>query len=578
MRNNPNLDAQNAKGQTVMHLAAWNGNAQALQKLFATTADVNKQDSRGWTALQVAIASTKTEAEQAFYTANKAPNNDLVSTGQKSTIDILCDATLCENPAHAQKVRDAYEYLYADDKMRPILDLAALDAAGKREPPGSGVRFVIADHENTGDLWNASGVGKLGARGALDDGANIVMVGAKKAISKDGKTTKWDATVEDFAGCLVHEMTHLATRIVHGKDVTPYDPKDPGRKQAYLDGIQDAVKKTNLLCPSNPMEKDILDRVSERMDHYITKPTSADHELLMEHIVSVPQLMAMYGEANVGDKLGSLKDFYEDFVKEAETKKSDSRFDGIRTRVNTNANDNLAKQLKTKWPRPVVEETWTGSQDGDRAELSVDAIVKKVEQELTCQEGTPQFNPGISVAYNVKNFKVTDPTKAKEIKAKVAKIKQALTDTFGKDGLPPSVSTEDYRKLITETTKMARNTRTRKLEDAVKGQAGGWLREAKIKYVDHQITQGEDVAPEHLAEAIVLKAEQEVHSKGTGQGDLEVNQKKHKELVEPAGRGPEKDAAQKSPRRRGQTVEKHGQQGGRGLSEDVQEAIGPREP
>ena len=31
------------------------------------------------------------------------------------------------------------------------------------------------------------------------------------------------AGLEDFAGCLVHEMTHLATRIVHGSDVVPFE-------------------------------------------------------------------------------------------------------------------------------------------------------------------------------------------------------------------------------------------------------------------------------------------------------------------------------------------------------------------
>ena len=92
------------------------------------------------------MGATSTVIEQMYYDKGVvAPAALCDDTHKKSSIDILCEATLCENPDDVARVRKAYEEAFANPEMRPLLELVALDAASERTPPDSGSRMFIAD-------------------------------------------------------------------------------------------------------------------------------------------------------------------------------------------------------------------------------------------------------------------------------------------------------------------------------------------------------------------------------------------------------------------------------------------------
>lgn len=543
----PHLDpnVQNDKGWTPSHFAAWNGNEQSLAELFDSTnpvVDVNITDERGWTPYDVVVGSTKTDAEAMFYAKGKAPQTPLFATpGQHSTVDILVKATKCENPAHVQLVKDSYEAMYADSTLRPILDLVALDACAKREPPdfGKGLRIYIADDANNGQLWNAAGADKTGARGAIDEKANVMQVSAKKSLAAGSKVVKWDAQRNDFSGCLIHEMTHCATRIVYG-DKDNLDPtqrfkcepfNDTVTKGKYLTAIQKTVAESNLLCNANPVEAEIRDRVSGRMGHYVQK-THPEHELLMEHIVSVPQLIAQFGEANVKDQIKDLKSFFDDFSQQCVNKAQSNDFASERAFVDTAKNKQLETSLLVTWPLSTKKEAVVKPGKGDEgaAALSLDTVMTKIEQQLRIELGTLDTSK-TTIAYDANQFVITDVNKRKLVEDRCLLIRRGLAKTFTDGQLPEHLLTKDFRGLIADAVALTRSTTpTKQLEAEMNTKAGGWLRNAKINYVQNAVKEQVFVDSKELAEAIILKAEKD--AQGGTSDVIDFKSKKHLAAIE----------------------------------------------
>lgn len=521
-----NFDAQNKQGQTAMHLAAWNGNAPALKQLFAKGADTTKKDNRGWTAQQTAQGSTKVAAENAFYEADPTLQTELVKDGQHSTIDILMQATTCENPAHLEKIRKTFETLYANEMVRPILDLVALDAAGKRQPPKGGARIFIADSEQTGDLWNSAGVNKTGARGAYDEGANVVMVGAKKTLDKGDRKLSWDAETGDLAGCLVHEMTHLAAHIVYGDKVEPFAPNTPSETN-YKKAITEDMKNCHSLCSTSKVESGVRDRMVGRMDHYVSKP-NAEHELMMEYIVNIPQISAEFGPDAARKYMPEMAKFFDDFTKQCDTVGKGPKFTTARQRVDTQKNQQLATKLEKEIPPPKLKEEWI-----DQKDASPTALLNMVKQEFIMKHGAPKLPTGVSVPFKPEHFALKDPEQKdlqKELDKKLAVVKKTLEKNISASGLPPEMSADDLRAFVTETTTLVETTKEKDLDKALSTTTNAFIRESKIRYVDHGIAEKKYMPTECLAEAAILKAEK--LARGGAQDDLvEVDQKKHRELV-----------------------------------------------
>lgn len=157
------IDVQDRQGSTGLHLACLDGNADALTELLANHANEDLRDARGWTAKDVVVVTTKPIAERAYAAAaDHNVDSPLIAPVEinLSTVEILMRATICEEPSDVAKMRDMFEGLYADPLLRPVLDLAARDAANAHEAApedgvtATGLRIAVAKSSHVGVLYN----------------------------------------------------------------------------------------------------------------------------------------------------------------------------------------------------------------------------------------------------------------------------------------------------------------------------------------------------------------------------------------------------------------------------------------
>jgi len=505
------LNAENKDGRTAMHLAAWCGNEQSLEKLHARGAASNTRDSRGWTPAQVAAASTKTSAEKFFYDKGLEPNPPLVQNTDPSvsTIDLLLKATLCEPPNDLAKMKTAYEELYSNPCLRPIMDLVALDAAKPRDPSdptSGGMRFVVANDDNVGKLYNTTD--STPPEGAYDEGANIVMFSAKNS--------------RDFQGMIIHEMTHAAARIVHGMKVIP--ASDGKEMDDYKKAIESDIKGMASLDPSNRTEQTVIDRINGRMDGYVGKSKTPEKALLQEFLVGVPQLIAEFGEDYVRKMSPEMTKYFDQFATQCNDKAAnDPRFNAVRGKV-----DNVA--LKNSLPdrkRPKVEEPWYDATKIDQA-----ALLEKIKTKYRTEHGEAKKTPGIDLVYSAKQIEIKDSDK-KNFEGRMKLIERGLNTALKTGALPKEISSDALRKLVDESTALATGN-PKEIEAKVAQMTTNFVRKSKLDYVKRKIDKNQKLTDEELAEAVVLKAENLVFTDYPPDDDdltAEVSVKKHQQLV-----------------------------------------------
>ena len=500
-------DAADANGKTAAHHAALNGNRKVLEELNRRGADFSKRDARGWTPRDVAEGSTKVAAEKFFYENNITPNPELVAAtdANLSTIDALMKATRCEKPADVAKVRAAYEKLYAIKELRPVLELLALDAMKPRDPDaGSGLRIMVADADNVGGLYAARDATPPG--GAYDDGAHVLMVSSN--------------VTGDFAGTLVHEMTHAAARIVYGKDTLPYDN---GSKNAYEAAAQEDVKNTALLMPDkSPLDAAVMDRMSGRMSGYAAKYAgTAQKTLDQEFIVGVPQLIAQYGPEQVGRLSPSMMAYFKGtFTDACRAKRNGPAYATQRGKVDDTP-------LATLPVPPQQGGAWLDSSPN----VATDGVAL-VRRNYTARNGT--VPPG-TIVHSADQFKL-DPAQQKAFDDKMARVEKLMKATFAEQGLPPKFSADSLRMLAMQLEPAIRTTaKAKDLDDLVAVRATNWARDAKLNFVAHCEATGDPLPDVALAEAIVIRAENLAWAEGAptngGEHAVEVDPKKHAELV-----------------------------------------------
>jgi hypothetical protein len=158
------VNARNRRGQTALHLACFCNNVPMITALNAlrppkTLPDPNARDDRGWTPLDTTLAATNREAEILLH-ASGAGVAPPLRPGLLSTVEILSQATLCEDPADSHKARKFIEKLYANADLRPMLHLAAAAACNDRNPPNGGLRLFASKTNTVGSLYGQS----IGAR------------------------------------------------------------------------------------------------------------------------------------------------------------------------------------------------------------------------------------------------------------------------------------------------------------------------------------------------------------------------------------------------------------------------------
>lgn len=500
-------DAADANGKTAAHHAALNGNRKVLEELNRRGADFSKRDARGWTPRDVAEGSTKVAAEKFFYENNITPNPELVAAtdANLSTIDALMKATRCEKRADEAKVRAAYEKLYAIKELRPVLELLALDAMKPRDPDaGSGLRIMVADADNVGGLYAARDATPPG--GAYDDGAHVLMVSSN--------------VTGDFAGTLVHEMTHAAARIVYGKDTLPYDN---GSKNAYEAAAQEDVKNTALLMPDkSPLDAAVMDRMSGRMSGYAAKYAgTAQKTLNQEFIVGVPQLIAQYGPEQVGRLSPSMMAYFKGtFTDACRAKRNGPAYAAQRGKVDDTP-------LATLPVPPQQGGAWLDSSPN----VATDGVAL-VRRNYSARNGT--VPPG-AIVHSANQFKL-DPAQQKAFDEKMVRVEKLMKATFAEQGLPPKFSADSLRMLAMQLEPAIRTTaKAKDLDDLVAVRATNWARDAKLNFVAHCEATGDALADDALAEAIVIRAENLAWAEGAptngGEHAVEVDPKKHAELV-----------------------------------------------
>jgi hypothetical protein len=512
-------DAQNAEGRTAMHLAAWNGNELSLAELHAQGASTTKTDNRGWTPAQVAMTSTKPHAEQFFYDKAAGTNQPVLDpTGPaRSTVDILCDATLCEPPADPAVVRATYEDLYSNPSLRPILDLVALDATGPRDPrnpQASGMRFVAAADDNVGKLYNARDA--TPPEGAYDEKANVLLFSTKGN--------------KDLAGVLAHEMTHAATRIVHGMDVTPAPQGTPEMK-AYRDAIEQDVRLMPLLNKDDPDEKVALDRISGRMGGYVAKQgANAEKSLLQEYIVGVPQLIAQYGDDFVQDVSPNLKGYFDQFAQRCtQTAQTDPRYAGVRGKVdNTQLQARLSKRV-----RPVQAPKWVDTASGKT--VNPDALFKRIKDQCRAAMGSAKLTQGVTLVYSPDIIEIQDK---KDFDKRIKLVEKALKKGFKDNPLPAQLSPRQLRQFMQNIARCAAGN-PKNIEKQVAAETSRFVRLARKSFAQRQVATDQNLTEEELAELIVLESEDRVlaqQSTAVAPVNPQANPKKHSQMVKDLAR------------------------------------------
>ncbi|MEQ3707805.1 ankyrin repeat domain-containing protein [Tateyamaria sp.] len=519
-----NVDMPNADGATALHLTSLNYNTELLEALFDANADVTVKDDRGWTPMDVSIGATSTVIEQTYYQRGKAVPTPMVLEGAPmSTIDILCQATLCEKPEDIARVRTAYEEAFANPEMRPVLELVALDAARPRTPPDAGTRLFVADGGTADSLIKRKdGDVQMGYRGGYDKHAGVCHVSS-------------DTGAVDFAGVLMHELTHRAAHVACGPTVYPFDPTDEGARDRYVGAIEEDVKNMHLMSPSSPMEVEAQRCIMQRMQAYSLQPgeDGGDPALLQEFIVSIPQLMASYGPEAVNRMAPNLSYAYAAFKNTCANAAKDPKFNAVRGHV-----DNTVVVVTE---RDYEQDDASGWVQPDAGALGIDALIGTMTTEYAVRhgvvdetrlrpdalgDGAMRMNP-VTIKFDTGMYKIPED-QADAVAAKMNKVMAALQKSLGADLMTLPISTGDYKQLVREVTQMAHDLPIGEIEKAVRAKTDAWLFEAKSRYLDHTYQSNSILSDIELAETIAIASE----TRASGAGlTTNVNPDKHKQLV-----------------------------------------------
>jgi hypothetical protein len=529
--NGANLDAKNKAGQAGLHLAAMNGLTKNIEKLLTSGANAALTDKRGWKAIDMAVASGKVETEQAFFTAQAAQNAKLVkdNEGRFSTIEILMRATRFEDTNDRNNIETMYKELYADPLMRPILDLAAVDAAGDRRPPqlatgndrGGGLRLFVANgtKDSVGSLYNATDIGKSTPPAAgYDHEANVLLMAA--------------GTTKNLKGEMIHELTHMAARAACNKEAIP--AADQKAKTDYLKAIQETVASMHLTT-DDPAEARVRELMSGRMASYAGR--MGDTGLLQEFIVGIPQMIVEFGEPAVRKHAPDLFNYFKDFgdhcTKVAMTA---HLFHDEQNHLDFRKNKTLANAPRPQ--APPVTGSWVTPDDAmgkQQAGDLMDAVLAKVRIQYAVDNGqVGNLPPGVTVPFGPENF-VISANQQRDLEKSLKKAREALKEVMFAEKVPRELSADDFRAMVKKTANLVATTHIDVLEGVLKKEATHFVRKQKVKFVDHRLATEKDLTAEEIAEAVVIKAQAAAWNVKKSLDDaldaIDVNEDKHAKMV-----------------------------------------------
>jgi ankyrin repeat protein len=538
------INARNGRGETAMHIAGFRNNQSLITALKAVTsppspavADLTARDNRGWTPMDTAMGGTNREAEDLLHPGptGQAPP---LKAGQLSSIDILHQATMCEDPADSHKVRKFLEQLYANPDLRPLLDLAAASACDNHKPPNGGMRFFASMTNTVGRLYARD----VGATAAYDQKVNTLLFPLKDdpGDNKEG----------DAIGSLAHELTHMTAHLVTDDPQTlPFT--NNAEKAQYLAAIDADVKKLHLLDDRDPVQKFIKNRFSGRMDTYenyagtiIQKtPADFDESLLQEFIVGVPQVAAIYGMDALKDHIPGLVGYYQNVwtPKVQHTLANDVRFANGRAKIDTAANGRAAAALAGKRKPKTVNQVFVKLDD---PELDIDTLIGKIEKDFIASKGQTKTGLGRSIVYKLDDVELSLPDQ-NEFANKKSAIRSALKTALAGDNFPRQIDLNEIRTLVESLSGAVQAYSGDQLKTALNNRSLNWVKDAKSAFVARRIKGTLDVSPKDMAEAIAYRAEAEARAGAVGADldpDTEIKVSKQKDLIKGLTKSLEKGA------------------------------------
>jgi hypothetical protein len=323
---------------------------------------------------------------------------------------------------------------------------------------------------------------------------------------------------------LAHELTHFVGHIVNnnqGQDTFPFD--NDNDKTRYIDAIEADAKTLHqrVFTDMDSPEYKILERLSGRMNSYLGDPLSAKTELLKECIVSIPQLIAEFGEPIVRKYAGNLFAFYEDFSTNKCQEVSDSnRFAQQRLAID---NAPLANAQERDYPEFDTSHDWLPKTS---SMLTWPDLEKKLTTEYAVRNGTKANG---TIAFDPSLFKL-DTNQDRTIKAKLAKIKKVMEKALGPNMLTTNVTTAGFAKLLKGIIDLVENAPDKDLEKLVKAKVDRWVLAEKVTFIRDKFDNNKPLDEQEFSEAVTLQSESLLMDTDEA-NDFKVDVEKHMELV-----------------------------------------------
>ncbi len=415
-------------------------------------------------------------------------------------------AVKCEDPTDGPRVQAALTELYGNPDLRPVLDLVALNSLSPRDPAhGGGLRMVVASAGDVSGLYNDP---EKRMNAGYDDVAHVTLFSSQSS--------------GDFAGQMIHEITHAAARIACANTTQPFGM---GQKGAYQAAAVGDVRATTLLFPDDPMENTVKDRISDRMGSYVLRyAAEAETKLMQEFIVGVPQLMAEYGSAEVAKLAPGLTQYFRGpFAAACNNKAQDRRFRTARGKI-----DNTAL-IATAVPRAAAPPTRVAAQPD-----TPDRMLAGIRDNYRAVHGATKADVA-TTPYKPTQFELSWQDNS-AFQPRMQRVEKLLRKVLGEQGLPPELSADGLRDLITKMgDQIQRAASVKDIDGPATALATIWVRKAKEEYGSRPAKDGtlpDDVA---LAEAIVIRAEDKVWNAGGLVGAhpvaVSVDPDKHKDMI-----------------------------------------------
>ena len=463
----------------------------------------------------------------------------------------------------------------------------------ENEQKGGGLRIFVADSPQVGELYNAPSKHDA-PQGAFEQDADVLMFGAR-----EGEGSHY------FAGTVIHELTHMAARILYGQETIPCPPdptagyfdangkmKPEMKDDPYVEAIMKDMREISLCEANDPVENEVLRTMAGRMNDSSYR-NRGDLAFLQEFLVGVPQMITEFGEDAVTKLSPELANYFSDTFldKCRDTIASDERYADIYSEQFDNTALNKTSDRRPP-VRPPAPETWL---DNGNAGTKSDAIAKKIKQYYTSQHGDVVVPPEgkaikTSLPYSTESFAIPQRYQA-DVTRKMQVITKALQENLSDEDLPEQVSADVIRNLVKDMTALAHTSSERELKKVVRGRVAGFKREAAKTYLEREVALGHELTNEQVAEIVLMRGRrglaggpphgrrhpatriQPQKAQRPGQGDATQDRRNHPphQVVRRTDRQPRRPG--RVPQRAGQGPDGHaedrlhqGQKAGRGLA------------